>query len=405
MLADNISVQDARKLVLVSQGLHKTNAFGLGAKGVLNSLQQLSYIQIDTISVIERAHHHSLWNRVNNYSAALLEQLVAQKQVFEYWSHAAAYLPMGDYRYSLYRKQAIAGGDIHWHHKDPTLTQQIIKRIRQEGPLQSKDFERPGGVKAAGWWDWKPAKKALEQLFMEGELMAVKRQGFQKVYDLTERALPEGVDTRVPSEQEFYRYLITRCLKANGLASAGEIAYLRKGIKRKLELVCLQMSENGELQQLECQGQLYYTLAHSQNLLKQSIKGGQVKILSPFDNLLIQRKRMQDLFDFDYQIECYVPEPKRQYGYFSLPLLWGSSFAGRMDAKIERKTGLLLIQHLHIETPKVAEFIQDLLPALREFLLFNQGTNIVLKRLSAPNALSQQSIKAGRQVIENLSNS
>jgi len=402
MLADNISVQDARKLVLVSQGLHKTNAFGVGLKGVLNSLQQLSYIQIDTISVVERAHHHSLWNRVNNYSADLLEQLVAQKQVFEYWSHAAAYLPMGDYRYSLYRKQAIAGGEIHWHHKDPKLSQQIIERIRQEGPLQSKDFERPGGAKAAGWWDWKPAKKALEQLFMEGELMAVKRQGFQKVYDLTERALPAGIDTSVPSEQEFYRYLITRCLKANGLANAGEIAYLRKGIKRKLELVCLEMLENGELQQLECQGQLYYALPYSQNLLKQPIKGGQVKILSPFDNLLIQRKRMQLLFDFDYQIECYVPEPKRQYGYFSLPLLWGSSFAGRMDAKIERKTGMLRIQHLHLETAKVEHFIQDFLPALREFLLLNKGSHISINRLSAPHALADKILKACRQLIENI---
>ena len=404
MLADNISVKDARKLVLVSQGLHKTNPFGSGAQGILQTLQQLSYIQIDTISVVERAHHHSLWNRVNNYSADLLANLIAEKQVFEYWSHAAAYLPMCDYRYSLHRKNAIAAGETHWHAKDDKLTQQILQRIRTEGPLQAKDFEREGGAKAAGWWDWKPAKKALEQLFMEGELMAVKRQGFQKVYDLSENVLPTGIDISTPSEKEFYLYLIQRSLQANGMATASEIAYLRKGIKAKIQAQCLMMLENGELQLLACQGQDYYALPQVQNLLKHSIKHSQVKILSPFDNLLIQRKRMQQLFNYDYQIECYVPEPKRQYGYFSLPLLWGSEFAGRMDAKIERKTGLLLIQHLHIETPKVTDFIQDLLPALREFLLFNQGTKIVLKRLSAPNALSVQSIKYGRQVIENLSN-
>ncbi|WP_340677712.1 crosslink repair DNA glycosylase YcaQ family protein [Paraglaciecola sp.] len=402
MLADNISVKDARKLVLVSQGLHKTNAFGSGAQGILKTLQQLSYIQIDTISVVERAHHHSWWNRVNNYSADLLAKLIEEKHVFEYWSHAAAYLPMADYRYSLHRKQAIAGGETHWHGKDDKLTQQILQRIRTEGPLQAKDFEREGGAKATGWWDWKPAKKALEQLFMEGELMAVKRQGFQKVYDLTENVIPAGIDTTTPTEEEFYRYLIQRCLQANGLATASEIAYLRKGIKSKIQTQCLTMLENGELRLLTCQDLQYYALPQAQELLNKKIKRSQVKILSPFDNLLIQRKRMQRLFGFDYQIECYVPEAKRQYGYFSLPLLWGGEFAGRMDAKIERKTGLLLIQHLHIETPKVAAFIEDLLPTLREFLLFNQGRNILLKRLSAPYASSDQSVKAGRQVIENL---
>jgi uncharacterized protein YcaQ len=402
MLADNISVEHARKLVLVSQGLHKANPFGLGAKGLLQTLQQLSYIQIDTISVVERAHHHSLWNRLTHYSTDMLAKLVEEKQIFEYWSHAAAYLPMADYRYSLHRKQAIAGGEIHWHDKDKKLTEQILQRIRSEGPLQARDFEREGGAKAAGWWDWKPAKKALEQLFMEGELMAVKRQGFQKVYDLTENVIPRGIDTRTPSEEEFYRYLIQRSLQANGIATASEIAYLRKGIKGKIQAQCLIMLENAELQLLTYQGQDYYALPQVQKLLKHSINRSQVKILSPFDNLLIQRKRMQQLFNYDYQIECYVPEPKRQYGYFSLPLLWGSEFAGRMDTKIERKTGLLLIQHLHIETPKVADFIQDLLPALREFMLFNQGTKIMLKHLSAPYAASQHSIKAGRQVIENL---
>ncbi|MDP5030421.1 MAG: winged helix DNA-binding domain-containing protein [Paraglaciecola sp.] len=401
-MAEQLSQNEARKLVLVSQGLHKTNPFGTGENGILRSLQQLSYIQIDTISVVERAHHHSLWNRVNNYSADKLAKLIEDKQVFEYWSHAAAYLPMCDYRYSLQRKHAIAGGETHWHSKDKKLTQQILQRIRTEGPLQAKDFEREGGAKAAGWWDWKPAKKALEQLFMEGELMAVKRQGFQKVYDLTERVLPLGIDTSVPSDKEFYRYLITRCLQANGLATASEMAYLRKGIKRCVETQCVQMLENGELQVLECQGQRYYALPQAQESLKKSLKRSHVKILSPFDNLLIQRKRMQQLFDFDYQIECYVPEPKRQYGYFSLPLLWGNGFSGRMDAKIERKTGLLLIQHLHIETAKIEAFIQDFLPALREFLLFNQGTKIEVKRLSAKYDLSEQNIKAYRQTIENL---
>ena len=366
-------------------------------------LQQLSYIQIDSINVVERAHHHVLQSRMPNYTPTMLDEAMANKTVFEYWSHAAAYLPINDYRFSLYRKQQLQQGGKHWFEPEHKVMREVKARISTEGPLKANQFQHESDTQNGTWWDWKPAKKALEQLFMEGELMAVKRQGFQKVYDLTERALPAGIDTSVPTEQEFYRYLITRCLQANGLASASEIAYLRKGIKRKVETECVNMFEDGELQQLECQGQLYYALPNVQKLLSQPLKASQVKILSPFDNLLIQRKRMQQLFDFDYQIECYVPEPKRQYGYFSLPLLWGSGFAGRMDAKIERKTGLLSIQHLHIETPKIEAFIQNFLPALREFLLLNKGCHICVNRLSASDVLSDKNLKACRQMIENLS--
>ena len=404
MPTESISQQQARRLVLACQGLHKNQPFGSASKGVRQAVEQLSYVQIDSISVVARAHHHTLWNRVDDYAETLLEQLIEQKQIFEYWSHAAAYLPMCDYRFSLYRKQAIAAGEKHWHDKDHKLSQQILQRIRSEGPLQAKDFEREGDKKVAGWWDWKPAKKALEQLFMEGELMAVKRQGFQKVYDLTERVLPPDIDTRVPTEQEFCDYLILRCLRANGLATVSEMAYLRKGIKNTLATRCLELLENGDLQRLSCQGQDYYALPGSADLIKTRVKRKQVKILSPFDNLLIQRKRTQQLFDFDYQIECYVPEAKREYGYFCLPLLWGCDFVGRMDAKIERKSGLLQIQHLHLHTPKVADFIEDFIPALKAFLVFNQGKRIAVKRISAPADTAQLGSNAYQQVLEGLTN-
>lgn len=164
MSADSISLADAQKLILISQGLHRADAFGRGIQATLKVISQLSYVQIDTISVIERAHHHSVWNRHSTYQKTQLDTLLQQKQIFEYWSHAAAYLPMSDYRFSLPRKHAIAGGEKHWHNKDKKLSQAILQRISQEGPLQAKDFEHVAAAKNTGWWDWKPAKKALEQL-------------------------------------------------------------------------------------------------------------------------------------------------------------------------------------------------------------------------------------------------
>ena len=377
-----LSNKQARKIALISQGLHKPYAFGQGINGVNTAIQHLNYIQIDSISVVQRAHHHCLWSRVKNYQTNFLEQLISQHQIFEYWSHAAAYLPIHDYRFSLPKKEAIASGEKHWREKNPTAEKRVLQRIQQEGPLRAKDFEHNRTKKGDGWWDWKPDKIALEQLFIEGKLMIVERRGFQKVYDLTERVLPDGLNTSMPSDSEFEKYLITRYLNAHGFANAQQISYLRKGLKSRINETCLKMLENQELQQVFINKQLYLAMSNVTDLLTQSINGNHLAILSPFDNVLIQRQRLREIFDYDYQIECYVPAAKRQYGYFSLPLLWGTQFVGRMDAKIDRKSQQLHIQNLHLETTELERFVQIFKPKLESFLEFNQGTTIKLHKLS-----------------------
>lgn len=396
-----LSSKQARKIVLLSQGLVETTGkpAASGSAAVLKVIENLGYIQIDSISVLQRAHHHTLWNRVKAYQSAHLEELEAEKKVFEYWSHAAAYLPMRDYRFTLPRKQAIAAGEKHWHSKDSKLAKAVLKRIQAEGPLQARDFEHKRSVKSTGWWDWKPAKKALEQLFMEGELMVVKRQGFQKVYDLTERIIPKGINTTTPSTTEYHQHLIRRFLTAQGMATPGEIAYLLTGIKGPVKQCCLQMIEDGKLLKVQVKAQEYYALPNVEALLAQSLRRSKVKILSPFDNLVIQRKRTEHLFDFNYQIECYVPAAKRQYGYFSLPLLWGDSFVGRMDAKIDRKTAVLHIHNLHIETTHVEEFLCALTPFLNEFLAFNQGQHIQVHKITNNSSNNIGSNVAGLKSI------
>lgn len=369
-----MSLRDARKLVLISQGIHREKDLGKGMLAGHNAIEKLGYVQIDTISVIERAHHHTLWNRVNNYDASQLDELVKAKHIFEYWSHAAAFLPMRDFRYSLPRKNAIASGERHWYSKDEKATQHVLDRIKSDGPLQSKDFKQ-ATISREGWGDWKPAKRALEQLFMEGELMIAKRQGFQKIYDLTERVLPDNVDTNTPSSREYHQHLIDNYLRSNGVGTPAQIAYLRKGLKPAVEKLCAELLEDGHLERVVVSKQSYYLLAGQDQLLKTSLSRSKVKILSPFDNLLIQRKRTKVLFNFDYLIECYVPAAKRQYGYFCLPLLWGQAFAGRMDAKMDRKTGVLDIYNLYLETDRPDLFMQALLPSIKSFLQFNGGSD------------------------------
>jgi uncharacterized protein YcaQ len=382
-MTESLSIQQARKLVLLSQRLPPAKQTGGALAATLSAIEHLGYVQIDTISAIQRAHHHTLWNRNPRYKAAHLNQLMLDKQIFEYWSHAAAYLPMGDYRYSLPRKQAIANGDQnHWYERDERLMKSVLKRIAAEGPLMAKDFEHTG--KKTGEWASKPAKRALETLYMQGELMVPCRINFHKVYDLTERVLPEGIDITLPTSEEYARFLIARYLRANGLGQSAEIAYLLKNTKPLVSTTLQDMVANGELHQISVDGHRYHALPASLELLSKPLARSKLKILSPFDNLLIQRNRMQRLFGFDYQVECYVPEAKRRYGYFSLPVLWDGKLAARMDCKAERKKARLHIHHLALEPwlVKTDAFFGALQKELASFLQFNDCCQFRLHRTS-----------------------
>lgn len=369
---ETLSIQQARKLVLHSQQLPTTPASGSALAATLAALEHLGYIQIDTTSVIERAHHHTLWNRNPRYQNGHTDQLFADKTAFEYWSHAAAYLPMRDYRFSLPRKHTFKSGQQkHWYPRNDKLINYVHDRISTEGPLMAKDFVHTGDK--MGEWQTKPAKQALEYLFMQGDLMIPYRQNFHKVYDLTERVLPDDIDTSLPTEQEHARHLILSFLRAHGLAQATDFSYLLKNVKPAIITALEQMLENKELLQLQVGELSYYALPESLDLINRPLARSKLKILSPFDNLLIQRQRMRDLFAYDYQIECYVPAAKRKYGYFSLPVLWDGRLVARMDCKAERKTKTLNIISLHQEPTlkKVDEFQAALHSALVDFMTFN----------------------------------
>ena len=312
---------------------------------VCELISRLGYVQIDSINVVERAHHHVLHSRIPQYQPQMLDTALAQGEIFEYWSHAAAYLPIADYRFSLQRKQQLQNGGKHWFEPDDNAMQEVRARIRAEGPLKASDFEHAEGKNGA-WWDWKPAKKALEQLFMRGELMVVRRDKFQKCYDLTERVLPEHINTQAPSESEFACHLIERYLDAHAFGSAAQITYLRKGIKANVNEQLAAMQSQGELTSFKAEGQWYF---YRPELQLTAAMPNRVWLLNPFDNLLIQRQRLKQWFDFDYQIEVYVPAEKRQYGYYSLAILWRDRFVGRVDVKADRQSGLLLLQQLTLE--------------------------------------------------------
>lgn len=370
----------AQAIVLGHQGLlHPTTE--KGKKAVLQTIEALGYVQLDTLSVVARAHHHTLWSRLSGYNENYLSVLLEEKSIFEYWSHAASYLPMRDYRFSLPQKKAYESGKSHWFAQDKKMNKFVLERIKTEGALQSKDFEfkREG---PGNWYEWKPAKRALEQLFMEGKLMVEKRQGFQKVYNLTDRVLPVGIDTAMPTEKETAEYLIRNAMQAHGIVTEAEITYLRTAFKASVTKALRHLLKDGELEEVKIAGleKPYYIGANYGSFPDTKTNKNRIHFLSPFDNLIIQRKRIQTLFNFDYMIECYLPESKRTYGYFTLPVLYNNTFVARFDPKADRANKTFYIKSIHFEKafkPDVA-FNNTFALKLKEFAAFNGCDKIVI---------------------------
>jgi hypothetical protein len=380
-----LSSNQLRRIALDAQGLTRTAPFGRGVDATHRALEQLGYVQIDTISIVARAHHHTLWNRVPNYQSSHLDRLVRDHRAFEYWFHAAAYLPMRDYRFALPRMHALKNGERHWFPtKDRKLMRAVLDRVRDEGPLMARDFESPKG-RNEGWWNWKPAKRALEQLYMQGDLMVSGRDGFQKVYDLAERVLPADIDATTPTTEEFAGYLLDTALRAHGFASPKEITYLRRGaaIRKALRARLDAGVADGTLVSISDNRTDYYTRP---DLLERVTPRtlARVRLLSPFDNAVIQRDRNLALHGYDYQIECYVPAPKRRFGYFCLPILYRDRFVGRVDCKAHRRTRRFDLLHLYIECEirDRDQFAAAFAEAVHEFAAFNDCDAVNAAKIS-----------------------
>ena len=388
-----VSAAWLRKVALNRQGLSQQKPFGAGKMAVKRAIEHLGYVQIDTISVVERAHHHVLWTRVPNYRSSWLDELIAEGKIFEYWFHAAAYLPICDYRFALPRMEAIRRGEKHWFaNVDKRLMRDALARITEQGAMRARDFQAPGSGKG-GWWEWKPAKQALEQLFIQGELMVAGRDGFQKRYDLPERVLPDRVDTRFPDLTEQAEWFVDTTLRAHGYAAMKSFTYLRKGaaLRHAVAEVLSEKVRSAEVCRIQSDGGDTFYADRALVEDRGPRRSALVKIISPFDNAVIQRQRCSDVFKFDYQIECYVPAAKRRFGYFVLPVIYGDQFVARMDCKAHRKEKQLQILSFHgaFKGNMQADdtFISGLASTLVEFSRFNACLNITLCRV-APRALA-----------------
>lgn len=368
----------ARKIILAAAGLARKATFGVGIEAVYRVIDQLGFVQLDTNYVVERAHHHILATRVPDYQPSWLATLCEEGRVYEYLTSDAGYLPMRDLRFSLPIKKAFDTHGQPLTTPEINLLKRVLDRVEREGPLTVGDFENDRLEASAGWWDWRPAKVALERLYLTGNLMVRRTSAFQKVYDLPFNLVPPETDLTLPGDEEYARFVICRTLGALGIASAKELAWRARRTKGNLIKTELEkMVEAGNVTAVTVDGLKgpHYMLP-SQEV--HSTLSNEVFILSPFDVLNVFRHRLRDFFDFDYQLECFVPAPKRRYGYFSLPVLAGETFIARMDAKADRKQKVLIVHNIHFESITLAQTVlEKFSQALKAFVYFNQCQDIV----------------------------
>lgn len=366
-----------KNLALFRQGLGAPGLWGEGLSGTLQVIEHLGYVQIDTISVVERAHHHILWSRVPDYDLNHLNALVREKQIFEYWHHAASYLPMRDYRYAIPFMASVRNGENRYFSRgDKRLMHEILARVNAEGKIRLRDLDKANNENQGKWWNSGPNRRALEQLFMQGDLMVCERHGMEKIYDLTERCLPENIDLSAPALEEYALYLFDAALRAHGVFTWKQLLHLKGGkdLREAMRSILNERLSAGAVEALKMpDGQtVYIDMANMERELKLQTN---LKILSPFDNLVIHRDRLNTLFEFDYRMECYVPASKRVYGYFCLPILYGDRLVGRIDCKAYRAEKRLAVLNLHLDDSKIQDkdlFLLELNIELQRFSEFNQ---------------------------------
>jgi uncharacterized protein len=392
--SETLTIETARHLALHGQLLDGATKLPRGKEGVAQIIETLGYIQIDTIAVVERAHHLTLWTRRPDYRHEHLHVLQAKdRRVFEYWGHALSYLPMSDYRFYLARMRRFYDPHGKWekerYQKYGHLLKPTLERIRKEGPLMCADVAPSQEEERIPDTVPNPMKRALEMLFWRGELMISERRKFERVFDLTERVLPAGADTTVPDDDEAGRFFVRRALAAHGVARPKEIQdHINIADKKVVTQSLRDLVDSHEVMTVRIDGvngRDYYALSDALMKIPKSMAGAKrVQLLSPFDNLIIQRDRVRALFDFDYALECYVTPSKRKHGYYVMPILWGDQLAGRLDPKADRREHTLRVRNLLFE-PKLKN-LDDLLPALAEqlkaFARFNGCEHVTIDRAS-----------------------
>jgi uncharacterized protein YcaQ len=341
-----VSIDAARRIALGAQGFNGGRPQGrIDVRHFRRVMETVGLVQLDSVNVCVRSHYMPFYSRLGPYDRVALDRWLNESgENFEYWAHAAAVLPVD--RYSRWRwkmrerivwRQAEALLDAH-----PKLLGDVRRQVYESGPLTVRDLDAPN-QRNEPWWGYGPGKVALELLFGNGEVAALRTKNFTRLYDAPERMIDAAArEAPALSKEEAYPVLLRDAVRHQGIGTVHDIAdYFRLNMSRSAPILA-QMASTGEIEEVEVRGWDAPTYLDPEAVRPRTIQGA--TLLSPFDPVTWYRERAERLFDFEYRIEIYVPEPKRVYGYYTLPFMLDGDLVGRVDLKADRKSGTLLVQ-------------------------------------------------------------
>ena len=354
-----IPPRESRRILLAAQGLAPPPATRSGPASVQRLIERLGFVQVDSINVLERAHHLILQTRLESYRHETLTRLLEKdRSLFEHWTHDASLIPTRWYehwkpRFAKYADRA--DRNAWWHERlggDPApLLKRIHARVRVDGPLRGRDLEEERSEDGGGgWWNWHPGKAALEHLWRVGKISIAGRARFEKLYDLAERVHPEAHARSKPSIAEHLEWACHTALERLGVATSNEVAAFWKSIPNAdARAWCDAAVTRGEiesvvLEDLDGKRRPAYATEASRRLARVEPWADELRLLCPFDPVIRDRQRLARRFAFDYRFEAFVPAAKRQFGYYVLPILHGERFIGRIDPKFDRATDTLIVR-------------------------------------------------------------
>jgi uncharacterized protein len=392
-MPEAMSLQQARDLVLGSQGLSSKPTSAQRKAGAFGVIEQLGLLQLDSVNVFERAHYMPVFSRIGAFDKSKLDALAEPKKgtgeqatLIEYWAHEAAWirtedLPLHRFRMDWYkygtddRRYSSRGWDaVLAEHGD--LIDWIRAELRAKGPLTIAQIEHDQNRRKGNWWGWSDVKTCLERMFLVGEVVSAGRENFSRRYALADQVLNTATYSRLvepdPDYEGMVRTLVERAARTDGVATIKDLAdFVRLKIDRVAPRVH-ELVDAGTLTQVSVEGWKDIGFVHRDNLGRlNSAKTSASKVttlLSPFDPLTRNRERANRIFGFDYKIEIYTPEPKRVFGYYCLPLLHRGQLAGRIDLKSNRQTGQLMVQSAWHEANQSSAAIDELAAELADHL-------------------------------------
>jgi uncharacterized protein YcaQ len=365
---DSLSLSEARRIALAAQGFDRPRPAGSVTAGHLRRvIRQVGLLQIDSVSVLLPAHYQVPFSRLGPYDRARLDALIYRDREFtEQWAHEASILPMEHWpliRHHLGPHERRWGALAKFMAAHAEYAARVLEEVRARGPVVAGDIHEPNGMrgKGGGWWGWTTAKATLEGHFARGAIAIAERRaaGFARVYDLAERVVPNAHHTRTMAREEAQRELVRLAARANGVATAKDLADYYRMAPREARLRIAELASAGELQEVRVEGWKETAYRHPDARVPRAINAA--ALLSPFDPVIWFRPRAERMFHFDYRIEIYVPREKRKYGYYVLPFLLGERLVGRVDLKADRSNGYLRVLGAFIEPHARAD---DVAPAL-----------------------------------------